>query len=349
MSDTPRTPGKRPSRWGLYLPFIALALVVGGWSAYWFIARGVVTAGIDRWIAEEQARGVSVACIDRAVGGYPFRLEIRCARATFSRPAGGGQTLSGELGPLVVIGQPHTPSHVIIQSDGPLTLSRTDGMRAEMRWEALEASRRAPGGQLERFSIDIRKPTLAVTGQGQPVNLSAAKLEGHLRRNPTRPAAERAGDVFLQVTQLVSAELDGLLGDPNPSDLDLQVTASQFGLLTGGLTPAALEAWRQVAGKADLTRLALKKGVKRLEATGWFGIDEGKRLTGRIEPAALNIDQIAGIRLRGGVMDMASALSGRAPPSQPDAPRPLPALELREGRLFFGPIRLPGGAMSPLY
>ncbi len=330
------------------MPFIALALVVGGWSAYWFIARGVVTAGIDRWIAEEQARGVSVACIDRAVGGYPFRLEIRCARATFSRPAGGGQTLSGELGPLVVIGQPHTPSHVIIQSDGPLTLSRTDGMGRDALGGAggqPPRAGRAAGALLYRHpQADARRDGPGTAGE--PLGGEAG---GASAPQPDAAAAERAGDVFLQVTQLVSAELDGLLGDPNPSDLDLQVTASQFGLLTGGLTPAALEAWRQVAGKADLTRLALKKGVKRLEATGWFGIDEGKRLTGRIEPAALNIDQIAGIRLRGGVMDMASALSGRAPPSQPDAPRPLPALELREGRLFFGPIRLPGGAMSPLY
>jgi hypothetical protein len=313
------------------------------------VARSVVTSGIDRWLEQERARGVVIACANRTVGGYPFRLEIRCDTVTYQRPATRGQTLTATLGPVVIIGQPHTPSHVIIQSDGPLQLANTDGSRAEMRWEALEASRRAPGGVLERFSLDVRKPVLSVTGPGGVTNLAAAKLEGHLRRNPTRDAAERAGDVFLQVSQLVSADLDALLGDPNASDVELQLTTLQFPLLTGGLTPDALEAWRQAGGKTDLTRLSIRKGVKRLEATGWFGIDEQKRPAGRIEPAALNIDQIGGIRLRGGVMDMAAALSGRAAPAQPDAARPLPALDIREGRLFFGPIRLPGAAFTPLY
>jgi hypothetical protein len=344
-----RPPSASTIRWGLYAPFILLAVVVAGWSAYWFIARTVISGAIDTWLREEKARGVDIACADRSISGYPFRLEIRCSSVSFQRPAGRSETLSGMLGPLTVIGQPHTPSHVIIQPEGPLRLTSSGGAAAELRWESAQASRRASGGELERFSLEMRKPVFSHRHAGNTVNLSAAKLEAHLRRNPTRPAAERAADLFVQVTQLVSSDLDAFLGDPNPSDIDLQLTTSQFPVLAGGATPAALEAWRQAGGKTDLTRLALKKGVKRLEATGWFGIDEQRRLTGRIEPAALNIDQIAGIRLRGGVMDMAAALSGRTAPQGADAPRPLPALDIRDGRLFFGPIRLPGAQLQPLY
>jgi hypothetical protein len=349
MTDPETGQRRKHSRWGLYLPFVALLLVVGGWSAYWLVARGVVSGGLDRWLADEQARGVSITCADRAISGYPFRLEIRCASVSFQRPAGHGRTLSATLGPLLVIGQPHTPSHVIIQADGPLRIDSGDGARTELRWEALEASRRAPGGELERLSVEMRKPVLTVTTTAGVTNLAAAKLEAHIRRNPTRPPRDRAADVFLQLAQLASGDLDAFLGDANPSDIDLQLTIAQFPILAGGLTPNALEAWRQASGKVDLTRLAMKKGVKRIEATGWFGIDEQKRVTGRLEPSALNIDQIGGIRLRGGVMDMAAALSGRTAPAQPDQPRPLPALDLRDGRLFFGPIRLPGAALTPLY
>jgi hypothetical protein len=62
-----------------------------------------------------------------------------------------------------------------------------------------------------------------------------------------------------------------------------------------------------------------------------------------------NIDQFAGIRLRGGAMDLAAALSGRPAPTSTDALRPLPALEARDGRVFLGPIRLPLPALEPLY
>jgi hypothetical protein len=48
-------------------------------------------------------------------------------------------------------------------------------------------------------------------------------------------------------------------------------------------------------------------------------------------------------------MDMAGALSGRPRAPAPDGLRPLPALELRDGRLSFGPIRLPAPPIPPLY
>ncbi|MGL4440214.1 MAG: DUF2125 domain-containing protein, partial [Bosea sp. (in: a-proteobacteria)] len=213
-----------------------------------------------------------------------------------------------------------------------------------------EASRRASGSELERLSIDIRKPVIAVTGgTGAASTISAATLEAHLRKNPTRAQTERARDLSVRMTQMVSGDLDALLGDTNNSDVDIQITATQADALANGLTPATLEAWRVAGGMLDLPRINLRKGIKQIEAKGQLGLDEEKRLSGRIEPAAANIDQFAGIRLRGGAMDLAAALSGRGQAAGPDGLRPLPAVDLRGGRVSFGPIRLPIPPLQPLY
>ncbi len=340
---------RRGFRWGLYLPLILLALVVAGWSAFWFAARSLVGNGIDQAMADARARGDIWTCSERSISGYPFRIEVRCRDVTLARNSTVGVvTLSS--GPLVAIGQPHTPNHVIVQGAGPLRFQLADGRRFEARWDLAEASRRMRSGQLERLSLDVRKPVVSLTRPDGAVSTYVARqFEGHVRRNPARPEADRAQDLFVRIAQMSAGDLDALLGDANPSDIDLQATTTQTDLLMKGLTPATLEAWRLASGKFDLTRFSLKKGLKLIEATGSFGLDDARRLEGRIEPAAANIDQFAGIRLRGGAMDFASALSGRPQPASPDGARPLPTIDIRGGRVGFGPIRLPIPALQPLY
>jgi hypothetical protein len=337
------------SRWGLYLPFVLLVLVIGGWSAFWHVARGLVGSGLDSVIADARQRGDSWTCVNRRISGYPFRLEVRCDDVTLVRSQRVGVvTLS--TGPVVIIGQPHTPSHLIAQADGPLRGVMADGSRFEARWDLAEASRRTEAGALERLSLDMRKPVVTITGREAAVStIAAATLEAHLRRNPTRPDADMARDLFMRVGQIVSGDLDAVLGDSNPSDLDVQLTTSQANIFDHGLTPATLEAWRQASGRIDVSRIALKKGVKQIEAKGTLELDDARRPAGRIEPSAANIDQFFGIRLRGGAMDLASALSGRAAAPGADGLRPLPSLTISNGRISLGPIRLPLAALQPLY
>jgi len=340
---------RRGFRWGLYLPLILLALVVVGWSAFWFVARSLVGHGIDQAMAEARARDDVWTCAERSISGYPFRIEVRCQDVTLARNSTIG-VVRLSSGPLVAIGQPHTPNHVIVQGAGPLRVQLADGQRIEVRWDLAEASRRTRSGQLERLSLDVRKPAFSLTRPDGTVSTYVARqFEGHVRRNPARPEVDKAEDLFVRIAQMSAGDLDALLGDANPADIDVQATTTQADLLAKGLTPAALEAWRLASGKFDLTRFSLRKGLKLIEATGTFGLDDARRLEGRIEPAAANIDQFAGIRLRGGAMDFASALSGRPQPASPDGARPLPTIDIRGGRVGFGPIRLPLPPLQPLY
>ena len=66
----------RQSRFWLFAPFALLALVAVGWSVAWFVIRQRTAEGLDLWLAHEAAAGRAWTCADRAVGGYPFRIEI---------------------------------------------------------------------------------------------------------------------------------------------------------------------------------------------------------------------------------------------------------------------------------
>ena len=337
----------RASRWGLYLPFLIFGLICLAWSGYWMVARTVVVNALERTRAEAAARGDAWTCQDQKVSGFPFRIEIRCSNLQLQRSTTAG-VVSLATGPLVAIGQPQTPGHVIVQAQGPARAVLADGSRAELAWEAMEASHRMRSGELERFSLQARKPTLTLRpAAGEAVTLAAQQAEAHVRRNQALPGA-MASDVILRVGQLASGHLDALFGDANPADAEFLFTVSRADILMRGLTPTTIEQWRLQAGKVDVTRAAISKGIKKLEAKGALGLDEQRRVAGRVESAIANIDQIAGIRLRGGAMDLMSALSGR-PANGSDGMRPLPALDLRQGRVALGPLTLPGLRLDPLY
>jgi hypothetical protein len=70
---------RRKSRFWLYAPFVLLVLIAAGWSGFWFYVQGRVTQTLDNALAREVQAGRTWTCADRSVGGYPFRIEVRCS------------------------------------------------------------------------------------------------------------------------------------------------------------------------------------------------------------------------------------------------------------------------------
>src|ERR1041384_6029723 len=70
-------PAKR-SRFWLYGPLVLVLVLALAWSGVWFYAAGRAETTVAAWIDREAKLGRRYACAERKVGGYPFRIEIRC-------------------------------------------------------------------------------------------------------------------------------------------------------------------------------------------------------------------------------------------------------------------------------
>src|SRR5262249_16723736 len=75
MSDPYRDVTHRRRRWGLLLPLLLIGL---GWSGLWCFAASRAQTEFAAWRAREAARGRIVDCGAQEVGGFPFRIELRC-------------------------------------------------------------------------------------------------------------------------------------------------------------------------------------------------------------------------------------------------------------------------------
>jgi hypothetical protein len=255
------------------------------------------------------------------------------------------------------VAQVYRPRHVIVQAAGPLRAS--DGqIGVEGTWRQLQASVRVAEG-VQRASLAVDGPALRIAGAAPgDIAVSADRLETHLRPNPSR-GAEGAYDWTLGLTRLSLPVLDYLIGGAEPADLDLQVTATEAGDLRARPWPEELERWRQAGGRLEVTNLALAKGGRRIEGKGQLGLDEAHRPQGRAELAAVGLEGLVGTLLNareGATAALLGALLGKPAVPDPAPPaatrsglKPLPPVRIEGGRVYVGPLALPGVRLGPLY
>lgn len=359
--DSKDTPPRR-SRFWLFAPFAILALAALGWSVAWFVIRGRTTEALDAWLANEAVAGRRWECPERRVRGFPFRIEIACARIGLQ-----SRDIALSAGRLATITQVYQPRHTIVELEGPLKASG-QGIAIEAAWTDLRASIHTAKDGLQRASLALAGPSLKVTGL--PVGElagSARRAEAHLRPSPALPA-ESAFDFATSLSGAAVPVLDRLLGGPEPLDSELQLTLTQTRLPPVRGPRDALESWREAGGRLLVTKLDLAKGPRRLEARGELALDGERRPTGRVELAAAGMGDLlaalTGGRLGGGAGGNAGGFLGnllqprprQAPPGA--APQgaeakpalaPLPPLRLENGRVFVGPLALPQVRLVPLY
>jgi hypothetical protein len=152
-------------------------------SAFWLYASTRTRAEIDSWLAREAALGRDWSCAKRDVGGYPFRIVFTCDGAAFQGTAE-GRAVAGSLGKVVALAQVYSPKLLIVEADGPLSLSSGDGARLQATWSSLRASLRGePGVGLQRLSVEGDGLAVTLAAPLLPeMTGTAAVAELHIRR-----------------------------------------------------------------------------------------------------------------------------------------------------------------------
>ncbi|GGH32966.1 hypothetical protein GCM10007036_45230 [Alsobacter metallidurans] len=348
----------RPSRLRIFAPSLLLLLCGGAVGAFWTFASWCTAQEIDAWLGREAALGREWSCPDRKIGGFPFRIEVSCAKPTFSGVAE-GRAVRGQLAGAVAVAQVYAPSHVIVEAEGPLEVRDETGANLSAAWELLRASLAGkPGAALERISVEGKGLTVVAANAAGSLETGARSLELHLRRTPERPPEDGAFDVAATLNGARIAPLDAMLGGSDATDATVLATVTRAEPLGGHGLKSELDRWREAGGRVQLTSLTLLKGTKRVDAAGSLGLDELHRAQGRIEVTLTGLDELLqsmGVGSRtaaiGGLI--ASVLGGKKadvepPPGATGALKgvTLP-LRLDAGKAFLGPI--PVARLTPVY
>lgn len=357
QQDTPQPKPASRIGWRIYIPALLLVFALLAGAVGWNHVRGRTVDALAAWRAGEAQAGRVWTCPDESVGGFPFRIEVRCARPTLVTQSAGGP-VRAELAGLMLVAQVYDPNVVIAEAQGPFVSRLPDGTEIELNWRSLRSSLAHRARMLERTSHIVEEPAVRVTRPGEPpVVTRGERIELHLRPNPARYAADGSVDLSLEATGFVLPMLDIFTGERGALSLRLAATATRaYGLAARG-APDALESWRLLGGAVSLSPLEVTKGDLRLLARGDLAIDEGRHLTGRLDMAGAGLEplvaRLTGEDSRAGALIISGlrALSARRERAAPSAPggnlQPLLPLRFAQGRFYLGPFPL--GTLPTLY
>ncbi len=204
VRDGPFTWEFSPTRRRYLLILLAIFVVVGGWLAFWFYAAGEVERRLDIALEDYARQGTQVVCAKRTVGGFPFRIEVRCDKIDILL-ADDSQVSGGSVRAVALI---YKPRHIIVDADGPLS-ARAAPVPAVFtgQWNVTHASMIFKGTAISAAFLSLEGFDGAMAGGFGTQKAGGERVEVHVRRAP------EAAEVALRLDRV---SLEGPLVEADP-------------------------------------------------------------------------------------------------------------------------------------
>ncbi|MEJ0095297.1 MAG: DUF2125 domain-containing protein [Methylocella sp.] len=328
-----------------------LAAAIAGWSLLWFAASRKTDALLTAWMAHEAEAGRSWDCPERHIGGYPFDIEISCARLLF-QGALPDATFTGSLGGFHAIATVFQPGRVIARMDSPFVGKTSDGaLDFTLRWDNLNLEFEGKPEAPTRLSLGVERIALQGVIDGWDARGHAEGLQAAL--TPIQGRADAAIDFQINLNNASAPAIDNLLALKAPFSVALSGIMTQASFSNAGKLQDRIEQWRQAGGQIDLRAARLTSGEAKLDARGAVDLDYAHRIHGKLDAAITGFNPVLsrlGVDPR--LLAAGSLLTGLLGNSTSNGAKDSGAvrlpLKIADGWLSVGPIRTPV-RLSPLY
>jgi hypothetical protein len=266
--------------------FVAL---IGGWSWFWHFAAGKAEVTVAGWRAREAKAGRIYKCGSETIGGYPFRIEVNCDKAS-ALFRSNQPPLELKTASILAAAQIYDPTLLISEFTGPLSIAEPGHAPSYIaNWTLGQSSVRGTPAAPERVSIVFVRPSVDKMNGGMRQNLLRAKrielhgriVEGSAARKP----------VIQVVLRLADASAPGL----NPAavqPVDADITALLRGLNDFSPKPWPMR-FREIqaaGGRIDITQARVQQGETVAVGGGTLEIDQNGQLAGQLRVTVAGLD-----------------------------------------------------------
>ena len=271
------------------LVFIVVALIAG-WSGFWKFAADKAQSAVEGWRAREARAGRIYSCGSQNVGGYPFRIEVDCDRAS-ALFSSSHPPVELKASNLVVVAQVYQPGLLVSEFRGPLTVGEP-GKPPELvaEWKLAQSSVRGTPSAPERGSLVFDQPAVdRVNGDMRQNVLRAKHVEIHARMAEGSAANRPVIEVALQLDQASAATLHPAAAQP----FDATVTALLRGLndLSPKPWPVRFREVQAAGGRIDITKARVHQGEILAVGTGSLSLNDNGRLEGELRVTIAGLEQ----------------------------------------------------------
>jgi hypothetical protein len=297
MSDLNPAPRRRPL-WRLFIMPVLLLVAAAAWSAFWFYSASKVDETADAWRAREARSGRVYDCARRSVGGYPFRLEVRCDGVNVSLTA---QTASqnpaqppiiAKLAEILVVAQVYDPKLLIAEFTAPATIV-TPGNTSSMiaKWSAARSSIVGLPGVPQRVALVFDDPAIDRVNSSTQKPLARAKhIELHGRLLEGSPSDHPVIETALSISGGSIQEVHPLLAQP--FDADIRATLSGLKDVSPKSWPQRLREIQAAGGNVEIVQSRIQQGDLVAVAAGKLSLDPQGQLDGELQMTVAGLDKV---------------------------------------------------------
>lgn len=281
-------PGRR--RWPLFLPFAIVVLLAVAWTGLWFYAAARTETEIAAWRAREWQAGRSQDCASQSIGGYPFRIEVRCGAATFELK--GAPTLRLALPSVLVAAQIYDPTLLISEFAGPLRISEPDRPPQYIaNWNLGQASVRGLPSAVERASLVLDRPTVSDPNiVGSTTIFRAQQLELHGRLAPGSAPGNPAIATVLRLAGAVADQLHPLAA--RPIDADIEAVLRGVTDISPKPWPVRFKEWQARDGQVEIIKARVQQDDVIAVGAGTLKLTPRGGLDGNLQVTVVGIEKI---------------------------------------------------------
>ena len=280
----------RRRRWPLFLPFALLLLLGVAWTGLWFYAAARAEAEMTEWRTRERQAGRLQDCASQSIGGYPFRIEVRCDGASFELQ--GTPTLRFKLPFVLAAVQVYDPKLLISEFAGPLEISEPGRPPATIvNWKLGQASVRGLPSDVERASLVLDAPTMRdLSAADDGITLRAQRLELHGRRAAGFTSDKPVIETVLRSNGATADKLHPLAAKP----IDADIAAVLRGVIDLSPKPWAelFKQWQARAGELEILHARIAQEDVIAVGTGTLKLTPRGGLDGNLQVTVVGIEKV---------------------------------------------------------
>lgn len=280
----------RRRRWPLVVVLLAV-IFAGLWTVLWHYAAGKVESTIAGWREREAKIGRVYACAEQTIGGFPFRINVRCSdpSAEFRSVQ---QPTALKWKDLHVTAGVFTPTRLIARLTGPMLIGELGRLpNLSANWRQADVTMEGLPTAPERVTLamdDVSAERAAGGGnevvfKAKNVEVVGRMVEGSAMNNPVIELA-------LKMTGASAPSVHPAAATPLDSDIIL---------LVRGLKDFSPKTWAarfreiQVAnGRLEVTKARIQQGEVITVATGGLGLTPAGRLDGELRMTVANFEKL---------------------------------------------------------
>jgi hypothetical protein len=279
----------RRRRW----PYVALLLfvvaLIGGWSGLWYYAVGKAQTEMDALRAREAAAGRVYDCGAQSIGGFPFRFEVNCDKAS-ALFRSNQPPLEIKAAGLLAAAQIYQPSLLISEFKGPLTIAAPGQPPSIIaNWKLGQTSVHTSALSPDRVSLVFNSPVVERMNGDQRQNLvNAKRIELHARIVEGSAARNPVIEIVLRLTAGSAPGLHPAAVAP----IDAEVTGMLRGLsdLTPMPLPQRLRQLQAAGARIDITAARIKQGETLATGSGALSLNSAGRLDGQLRVTVAGLE-----------------------------------------------------------